>query len=79
MRASTGAKDGVDLPLSQAVWRTAPQLTGPGEIADFEFPPQAPGDLVLDVDSPFAACPFWVAVRIRPASSRPRPRGSGTH
>jgi len=68
MRASTVAKDGVGLPPSQAVWRTAPQLTGPGEIADFEFPPQAPGDLVLDVDSPFAAWRLGVAIRIRPAS-----------
>ncbi|MGH7630809.1 MAG: multicopper oxidase domain-containing protein, partial [Gemmatimonadales bacterium] len=58
------AKDGADLPVSQAVDRTEPLMTGPGEIADFEFTPEAPGDLVLDVNSPFATWRLGVRVRV---------------
>ncbi|HEU5169513.1 MAG TPA: multicopper oxidase domain-containing protein [Gemmatimonadales bacterium] len=57
------AKDGADLPPAQAVPRTEPLMTGPGEIADFEFTPAEPGDLVLDVNSPFA--PWRLAVPVR--------------
>lgn len=58
------AKDGADLPISQAVDRAEPLMTGPGEIADFEFTAGAPGDLVLDIDSPFAAWRLAVPVRV---------------
>ncbi len=58
------AKDGAELPREQAVKRMEPLMTGPGEIADFEFTPDAPGDLVLDVNSPFASWRLGVPVRV---------------
>ena len=39
------AKDGADLPASQATSRPASVLMGPGETADFEFTPAGPGSL----------------------------------
>jgi len=59
------AKDGADLPASQAVWRSDRLLTGPGETADFEFGPAEPGDLSLEVDSPFVPWRLLLPVRIR--------------
>ena len=60
------AKDGAELPPSQAVARTDRLLTGPGETADFEFRPEAPGTLALELDSPFAVWRLDVPVRVRP-------------
>jgi FtsP/CotA-like multicopper oxidase with cupredoxin domain len=60
------AKDGADLPPSQAVARTERLLTGPGETADFEFRPEAPGKLALELDSPFAGWRLEVPVTVRP-------------
>jgi FtsP/CotA-like multicopper oxidase with cupredoxin domain len=51
------AKDGADLPASQRVDRAAYLLTGPGETADFEFTPAAPGELRLEVK---AQLPGWI-------------------
>ena len=62
------AKDGADLPPSQAVTRTERFVSGPGETADFEFTPAEPGDLVLDLDSPFAPWHLDVPVRVRAGS-----------
>jgi FtsP/CotA-like multicopper oxidase with cupredoxin domain len=62
------AKDGADLPPALAVPATRPLLTGPGEVADFEFTPDRPGELVLDVDSPFAGWRQAVPVHARPPS-----------
>jgi FtsP/CotA-like multicopper oxidase with cupredoxin domain len=59
------AKDGADLPASQAVERSSPLLTGPGETADFEFAPTAAGELSLELDSPFVPWRLLVPVRIR--------------
>ena len=59
------AKDGAELPASQAVSRSERLLTGPGETADFEFRASEPGDLWLDVDSPFAGWRLEVPVRVR--------------
>ncbi len=42
-----------------------PFLTGPGEIADFEFTPAAAGDLTLALDSPFAVWHLNVPVEVR--------------
>jgi FtsP/CotA-like multicopper oxidase with cupredoxin domain len=59
------AKDGADLPASQRRPRPAWLLTGPGETADFEFTPRAPGDLRLEVKT---LLPGWivpVVVRVR--------------
>jgi hypothetical protein len=63
------AKDGAELPAAQATERTEPLLTGPGETADFGFTPSAPGDLVLDLNSPFAFWRLAVPVRVRKAPS----------
>lgn len=41
------AKDGADLPVSQARMRAAQQLIGVGETYDFEFTPENPGNLRL--------------------------------
>ncbi|AHG91835.1 multicopper oxidase type 3 [Gemmatirosa kalamazoonensis] len=41
------AKDGADLPASQATMRPAVMVSDPGEIYDFAFTPQKPGDLTL--------------------------------
>jgi FtsP/CotA-like multicopper oxidase with cupredoxin domain len=60
------AKDGADLPPAQAITQTEPLMTGPGEIADFEFTPTEPGELVLDVNSPIAAWRLAVPVRVLP-------------
>lgn len=43
------AKDGADLPASQATSRAAYLLTGPGETADFEFTPVVAGLMRLEV------------------------------
>jgi FtsP/CotA-like multicopper oxidase with cupredoxin domain len=62
------AKDGADLPPALAVPATGPLLTGPGEVADFEFTPERQGELVLEVDSPFAGWRQAVPVHIRAPS-----------
>jgi FtsP/CotA-like multicopper oxidase with cupredoxin domain len=59
------AKDGADLPASQAVVRTERLLTGPGETADFEVRADEPGDLRLELDAPFAGWRLEVPVRVR--------------
>lgn len=41
------AKDGADLPATQAVTGPAQLTFGPGEIYDYEFTPRVPGDLTL--------------------------------
>ena len=59
------AKDGADLPPSQAVAAAARLLTGPGETADFEFTPRVRGELRLEVKT---LLPGWivpVVVRVR--------------
>jgi hypothetical protein len=43
------AKDGADLPPSQAVVEDAQQELAPGEICDFEYTPRGPGRLRLEV------------------------------
>ena len=58
------AKDGADLPPSQAVVRAERLLTGPGETADFEVKADEAGDLGLEVDSPFAGWRLEVPVRV---------------
>ena len=48
------AKDGADLPASQATLRAAYLLTGPGETADFEFTPVTVGAMRLEVKTRLA-------------------------
>jgi manganese oxidase len=43
------AKDGADLPPSQAMMKDAQQDLSPGEIYDFEYTPREPGRLRLEV------------------------------
>jgi hypothetical protein len=43
------AKDGADLPPSQAVVKDAQQELAPGEIYDFEYTPRGPGRLRLEL------------------------------
>ena len=68
------AKDGADLPGSQAVARPAQLVFGPGEIYDYEFTPLAPGELKLRFGFPPPRVPrpnvvipepVVVAVRVR--------------
>jgi FtsP/CotA-like multicopper oxidase with cupredoxin domain len=68
------AKDGADLPATQAATRPAQLTFGPGEIYDYEFTPRAPGDLTLRFGFPpprirrpdvVIPDPVVVAVRVR--------------
>ncbi|MEP7176250.1 MAG: hypothetical protein ABI860_06825, partial [Gemmatimonadales bacterium] len=60
------AKDGADLPPSQAELRTGRLLTGPGETADFEVRAAEAGELRLELDSPFAGWRLEVPVQVKP-------------
>jgi hypothetical protein len=44
------AKDGFTLPARQATARPSEANVASGETADFEFTPDAPGDLALEID-----------------------------
>jgi FtsP/CotA-like multicopper oxidase with cupredoxin domain len=59
------AKDGADLPRGQRRERPANWLSGPGETADFEFTPAAPGDLRLEVKTQLSGWIIPIAVRVR--------------
>jgi FtsP/CotA-like multicopper oxidase with cupredoxin domain len=59
------AKDGADLPPIQRHLRSAYLLTGPGETADFEFTPTAPGDLRLETKTQMPGWIIPVVVRVR--------------
>jgi hypothetical protein len=59
------AKDGADLPPSLATIGPARFGTMPGEILDFEFTPDAPGELVLAFGSGEPETFTRVAVRVR--------------
>jgi FtsP/CotA-like multicopper oxidase with cupredoxin domain len=48
------AKDGFTLPAQQTTLRPSEAIVASGETADFEFTPNAPGDLRLEVDRPGA-------------------------
>ena len=54
-----------DLPASQRRPRPAYLLTGPGETADFELTPQAPGDLRLEVKTQLPGWIIPIVVRVR--------------
>ena len=59
------AKDGADLPPAQRRPRPAYLLTGPGETADFEFTPRAPGDLRLETKTQLSGWIVPMVVRVR--------------
>jgi FtsP/CotA-like multicopper oxidase with cupredoxin domain len=59
------AKDGADLPRGQRRERPANWFSGPGETADFEFTPAAPGDLRLEAKTQLSGWIIPVEVRVR--------------
>ncbi len=59
------AKDGADLPPALRVIEPARVLAGPGETADFEFTPTAPGVLRLEVTTWGVGWHLPVAIRVR--------------
>jgi FtsP/CotA-like multicopper oxidase with cupredoxin domain len=59
------AKDGADLPASQRGERPAYLLTGPGETADFEFAPAAPGELRLEVKTQLSGWIIPIRILVR--------------
>ena len=63
------AKDGAE--LSPALRRMAPArlLAGPGETADFEFTPAAPGTLRLEITTWGTGWHLLQELRVRPAAS----------
>jgi FtsP/CotA-like multicopper oxidase with cupredoxin domain len=58
------AKDGADLPPSQARPRRASLLTGPGETADFEIVPERGDSLTLVIAGPYTAVPWRKTMRL---------------
>lgn len=63
------AKDGFTLPASQATLRPSTVNLPSGETADFEFTPDRPGDVVLQVlASPAPGAPLQAQLRFRVAS-----------
>jgi len=59
------AKDGAAVATGLAGPQPARLLTGPGETADFELRPDSVGDLVLNVEAPFAERPWKLTLPIR--------------
>jgi FtsP/CotA-like multicopper oxidase with cupredoxin domain len=62
------AKDGADLPPTQRVMQPATLLAGPGETADFEFRPAAPGVLMLEVKARGGEWTMRVPIRVERAA-----------
>ncbi len=60
------AKDGADLPPAQALVRPARQIIGVGEAYDFEFTPEAPGELRLVAKDLAGRTRVAGVVRVRP-------------
>ncbi len=60
-------EDGADLPPHQAAMRPARILKGPGETADFEYTPAAPGMLRLELATMLAGWRLAVPLRVEPA------------
>ena len=59
------AKDGADLPESQRKLVPARLLAGPGETADFEFTPDAPGDVRLEITTHGTGWHLLQEIRVR--------------
>ena len=59
------AKDGFALPQSQAVARSSVVQISSGETADFEFTPDRPGDVMLEVGTPPDGRPAQVQGTVR--------------
>lgn len=77
MRWRAVARDGMDLPASQATVRPAHLMLDPGQIYDFELAPTTPGTFTLRYGiAPVAAPPGYkqasVEVRVTRGPARPR-------
>lgn len=59
------AKDGMDLPSDQATVRPSAQQMGNGETYDFEFTPEAPGDLKIEVTAATGVLLVSMPIRVR--------------
>jgi FtsP/CotA-like multicopper oxidase with cupredoxin domain len=59
------AKDGFALPVQQATMRPSAAQVASGETADFEFTPDRPGDLTLEIGIPS----YTLTVTARPGSA----------
>ena len=59
------AKDGMDLPTDQTTVRPARQQLGNGEAYDFEFTPNAPGDILFTVRSGAGDLLAALPIRVR--------------
>lgn len=60
------AKDGADLPPHQVSMRPARVLMGPGETADFEYTPTAPGMIRLEFATMLSGWRLAVPLRVEP-------------
>jgi FtsP/CotA-like multicopper oxidase with cupredoxin domain len=58
------AKDGMDLPPDQATVRPAIQQSGNGETYDFEFVPDAPGDMRFTMSAAAGALLVTLPIRV---------------
>jgi FtsP/CotA-like multicopper oxidase with cupredoxin domain len=58
------AKDGMDLPTDQATVRPAIQQSGNGETYDFEFVPDAPGDMRFTMSSGVGVLLVTLPIRV---------------
>ena len=63
------AKDGADLPPALRRVSTARLLAGPGETADFEFTPSAPGTLRLEISTWGSGWHVLQELRVRPGAT----------
>ena len=68
------AKDGADLPPGQRDFRPAKLTLSIGETYDFEFRPEAPGDLTLDAVRPQVLFPPEITPSHKPVELRPETR-----
>jgi manganese oxidase len=59
------AKDGMDLPADQAIVSPSTIQMGNGETYDFEFVPDAPGDLLFDIQTAVGVPLLSMPVRVR--------------
>jgi len=68
------AKDGADLPAGQRVPRPAKVTLAIGETYDFEFRPEAPGELTLEAVRPQVSFPAEITPSHKPVELRPETR-----
>jgi FtsP/CotA-like multicopper oxidase with cupredoxin domain len=67
------AKDGAELPAQQQTLRLASLLAGPGETMDFEYQPEAPGPMRLDVVQRTGAWKTMLPIMVEPGRRQRAP------